>query len=362
VILRDRDVRALLGVVEVLADPCSLEELRQRSVDAMQTVVRSSLTAWNEVDPSTGHLSTPVVWPPLSEQLRGRFEATAEIFAANAGQHPVLQYFLKTGDGRPRAISDFCSQDEFHRTSLYQEFYRPLGVEDQIALQLPAATSVIAITLHQEWQVFTERERLVLNLLRPHLVQGYRNAQAYQRLERLLAAVEQRIEAAGEGLLLLDDHDRVDYASPNAQAILVHWLGTWHQPGLPERLDDWVRVRNTGRLPAAPPWPLIVQRHQRQLTIRRLPMPEQSGVALLVTERELSRSVPTILARLGLTPRQGQVLEIAMQGTTNAQIASQLEISPNTVEVHMTNALAKLGVDNRTAAANLIHQALSDIR
>jgi DNA-binding CsgD family transcriptional regulator len=358
--LRQRDIETLLVVVATLAEPCPLDQLRQRSVEAIPTIVRSSLTAWNEVDPASGTLSSPAIHPPPTTHVGGSFEAGLAVFAAHAHQHPVLGHFIATGDGRPYAISDFVSQAQFHETPLYQEFYRVLGVDDQIALQLPSPSPVVAITLHQDWQTFTRRERLLLNLIRPQLSQGYRNAQAYERLDRLLTAVEHHIETAGEGLLLLDNHDHVDYASPNAQIILARWYGTWRQPALPDRLDQWIRAHHTSRLPPAPPWPLMLQRHRRQLTVRRLPIPRDNGIALLVTEHELTRSAGAVLARLGLTPRQSEVLDLATQGRTNAQIAAQLHISPNTVEAHMTNALNKLGVDNRTAAANLIHQATSD--
>ena len=63
------------------------------------------------------------------------------------------------------------------------------------------------------------------------------------------------------------------------------------------------------------------------------------------------------LARLGLTPRQIQVLELAIRGKPNASISRELGISISTVESHMTLALARLGVESRTAAASLIFQA-----
>ncbi len=46
-----------------------------------------------------------------------------------------------------------------------------------------------------------------------------------------------------------------------------------------------------------------------------------------------------------------EVLVLIAQGRTNAQIASELFISPKTAGVHVTHILDKLGVSNRVEAA-----------
>jgi DNA-binding CsgD family transcriptional regulator/tetratricopeptide (TPR) repeat protein len=59
----------------------------------------------------------------------------------------------------------------------------------------------------------------------------------------------------------------------------------------------------------------------------------------------------------GLTRREVEVLRLIAQGASNASIAEQLCLSPRTVNVHLTNLYAKLGVTSRTAAARfaLLH-------
>ncbi len=59
----------------------------------------------------------------------------------------------------------------------------------------------------------------------------------------------------------------------------------------------------------------------------------------------------------GLTSREVEVARLAADGTSNREIASSLAISPRTVERHITNVLAKLGLRNRTELATVVHAA-----
>lgn len=52
-----------------------------------------------------------------------------------------------------------------------------------------------------------------------------------------------------------------------------------------------------------------------------------------------------------LTPQQYRVLERVAQGRLNKQIAAELAIEETTVKAHVSAALAKLGVRNRTQAS-----------
>jgi DNA-binding CsgD family transcriptional regulator len=53
----------------------------------------------------------------------------------------------------------------------------------------------------------------------------------------------------------------------------------------------------------------------------------------------------------GLTRREVEVLRLVAVGRTNQAIATELFLSEKTVERHVSNILAKLGVGSRTAAA-----------
>jgi two-component system, NarL family, response regulator NreC len=58
---------------------------------------------------------------------------------------------------------------------------------------------------------------------------------------------------------------------------------------------------------------------------------------------------------VGLTLREREVLHLAVEGLTSAEIASRLVISPRTVETHRGNLMKKLGLHSQ---ADLVRYAL----
>jgi DNA-binding CsgD family transcriptional regulator len=92
----------------------------------------------------------------------------------------------------------------------------------------------------------------------------------------------------------------------------------------------------TGRLGAAP------------LAARIDDLARRSRVALSDT----AAATP----RLGLTPREQEVLRLVAEGRSNREIADALFISSKTASVHVSNILAKLGVSGRGEAAATAHR------
>ena len=62
------------------------------------------------------------------------------------------------------------------------------------------------------------------------------------------------------------------------------------------------------------------------------------------------------VARLGLTPRELEVLLLVAEGRTNRVIGETLFMSEKTASVHVSRILAKLGVSGRVEAAAVAHR------
>jgi len=59
---------------------------------------------------------------------------------------------------------------------------------------------------------------------------------------------------------------------------------------------------------------------------------------------------PQARAALGISPREMTVLEELAAGRSNKEIATRLEVSPNTVKTHVAQIFEKLGAKRRTDA------------
>ncbi len=73
---------------------------------------------------------------------------------------------------------------------------------------------------------------------------------------------------------------------------------------------------------------------------------------LLRLARDTSSDSPAEFSKeLGLTTREGEVLSWLSKARPNRDIAQILGLSPRTIDKHLEQIYAKLGVENRTAAA-----------
>ncbi|MBI4445592.1 MAG: helix-turn-helix transcriptional regulator [Acidobacteria bacterium] len=260
-------------------------------------------------------------------------------------------------------ISDFISQRQFHRLGLYNEFFRQLSVEHQIAFILPAPPPlVIGIAVNRAHRDFSECDRLFLNLLSPHLIQAYRNAEAVTQMQGQLALVQHTLEKLDQGVIVLTRDGRVTLA--NAQAIqwLTDYFGSRSVLGnsLPENLQRWLSHQEAlldakDDLPP-PQKPLVVEREAKRLVVRHLCEPAQC--VLLFDEQQTALS-PQAFELLGLSQREAEVLLWVAQGKTNIELGIILGLSPRTVQKHLERIFQKLGVENRTAAAAMAHEIAS---
>ncbi len=69
--------------------------------------------------------------------------------------------------------------------------------------------------------------------------------------------------------------------------------------------------------------------------------------ALLRPAKPLPADLKAHLVALGLSAREGDVIELVLVGFSHKEIADRLSISPDTVKKHTYNVYRKLGVQNR---------------
>jgi DNA-binding CsgD family transcriptional regulator len=313
------------------------------------------------------HVSYAETCPDLSEFFNAG--STPEIATPEVGrlleehmiEHSPLVYYMRTGDGRAARISDYVSQSRYHDTGLYSDFYRHYDIEDDLCLGIATEPSrSIGIAWHSD-RLFTDRERSLANLVRPHIVQAWKNARLFSEMIGQLQFLERGLEGASQGLIACDSEGRVRCITALARKYLMEYFETSKKLDrqIPEPLLSWVRCQSAQLNQNDPPpaqMPLVVEREESQLTVRLLS--SAGGILLLLKEKNPARLAATLEEHC-LSRRESDVLAWASQGKTNGEIAAILAISLPTVKKHMEHILHKLGVETRTAAAAAALQFLS---
>ncbi len=351
------DSALLLEVVRACATAASPAAFAQAALDRIPTLIPCDHLAYNVVDLVERTVDGSVAPAELDAPSVKR--SIAQALARNAHEHPLITYYGRTHDGRALKISDFLSQRQLHRLSLYQELYGPLGVEWQMAISLPVRPPlVVGIALSRARPDFSERERDLLDLLRPHLAQAHTTMLARAEAERTLRALAQRDEVTDGAVILLDAAGRPEAMSGPAAAWLAACDGRSRlRPELPEPLAMWYRAQQQmlGHTAPLSPSPLRLERGGERLTVYLLP--DVDGRQALFLRRESRDSPPEQPgAGLGLTRRQQEVLRWVAEGQTNQQVALRLGVSARTVQKHLRLIYDRLGVATRTAAAKRLLQ------
>ncbi len=218
----------LLGAIgEAGADRAAFARL---GVERLPTLVASEFTTLSVCDLVSGRRQVyGLPAGALSAEDRKAFDR-------HFSEHPLVRFHgYGGGGGVTQRISDCLPPARFRESALYNDYYRRIRIDHAMALPIYVRDGLlVSFVLNRSRRDFSDHERALLDVLRPHLARLYRRTRALERL----------------------------------------------------------------------------------------------------------------------TAREGEVLNWIARGKSDAQIGAILGISARTVQKHLQNLYAKLGVENRTAAAN----------
>jgi len=338
----------------------TLDSFPRHVIGLLPRLIRADSCGLNETNFSRRRFET-FATPSLGVRVPDADEALARLMH----HHPMVLHNRNT-DQRALKMSDLLSQRQFHRLELYDVVYRPARVEYLMTggFEVSPAGDIVTLAFGREARDFTEDERDLLNLLRPHLRQAYANADAMTTCQSQLELREQDLEEAVNGAVIVVR----DRAIKHASRLAHRWLASFFRDGktpndeLPDLVQRWLRfcaASLDAKSDPKPCTPLTVEASGERLNILLLKT-TGSGDLVLLLKREVAAERPELLQRLGLARREAEVLLWISRGKTSREIAAILSITRRTVDKHVERIHRKLGAETRTAAAAIAWAAMHE--
>jgi DNA-binding CsgD family transcriptional regulator len=182
-LLTHTNLQRLLEAIGTLSKPMRPEQLPRQFTQVLQTLI-----------PGEFHGVSVVVRPKRAGDLGRRettlspapadWESLAQIFASQYRRFP-LRPIRESGDlYRPLAVSDIASRRKFESLDLYHDYYRVLGVADDLSVNFGELNHRVCVAILRARRGFSTQDRTLLAALRPHLELAYRYASALASLEK----------------------------------------------------------------------------------------------------------------------------------------------------------------------------------
>jgi DNA-binding CsgD family transcriptional regulator len=340
----------LLSAVETIYGISSLAQYPSGIYSALKEILPCDTMCYNEI--ALPDLLKSWIMEP-AEALPGRL--LKESFLRHYTEHPVFLHYTRSGDLNSYRISDFLSRQQFHNSTLYNEYYRKASVEYQLATCfLLSPKLMVGITLDRHCTDFSEEDRLFLDLLRPHLVQAYYNVEKLELMKGIIGT-------GGKELLFVSRTGQVGLASDDAWRMISKYFNVKHfRHYLPDVLNSWIvheraRLDDIDDVPSTLA-PLVVSKDNQKLIISFLWGGRSAGQDIILIEEESELITTGLLVGTQLTDREYDILAFLSQGKTNSEIGQALSISPLTVKKHLEHIYSKLGVHSRSAAVARFYQ------
>jgi DNA-binding CsgD family transcriptional regulator len=180
--ISELDLHRLLGIATGEHRELSAEGLPLSLLDDLTGLIRCDEVSFLLLDAGTRAADFEQFAPVPA----GEGDSDDEPFWTHYWDSRPCSYPDHSGDLRSvTRVSDFYSAREWHATGMYCDYFHPAGIEHELMMCLPVGPgspggpgrSVRLIFFRGAGPDFSERDRGLLTLLRPHLDEAYRTAE-----------------------------------------------------------------------------------------------------------------------------------------------------------------------------------------
>jgi len=141
----------------------------RHGVASLARLVPSELATLSICELDTGHRRV------VSDVAGALSRDQVEAFDRHFHVHPLVRAHGRNPAAVTRRISDLVPAARFRATPLYNEYYRPIGIEHAMAAPIHVHRHMlVSFVFNRGGRDFTERERARLEAVRPHLGNLYR--------------------------------------------------------------------------------------------------------------------------------------------------------------------------------------------
>jgi DNA-binding CsgD family transcriptional regulator len=351
-LLSQNEYELFLNCIRELHAFRDLNALRSWLLDtALPQLIPSDWLSYNEVDLLNPANTLAILKPESSTIFQQLFPRFREV----VHQHPLINRQLASADFPVHKISDFLSQESYHRLELYQDVYRQMGVEYQIAATIKLEPHrITAFALSRQQTDYTERDRAILEMLRPHRVVAFNNLALAREHQAILDTATLALNEVSSATIIVDPHGCILYHTGPG----LRWIGATSPGILPATVLHWLKL------------PAISSARENmslftdagEIRLRSVPTSHGERLLLVLTLVNDRRPAAAFLPVSGLSKRESEVAHWVCIGKSNAEIAGILGISPRTVHKHLEHIFEKLGVETRLALARRMLDAAAPLR
>jgi DNA-binding NarL/FixJ family response regulator len=336
--LSERDATAVLSLVGVLGELDDAEAFPPSFLAQVAHHLGTRYASYSELDRRNERTSLTASWADGEELVWRPLDDSPQVspYWRLRDSHPCCRFREQANVWtKAHTVSDFASTRAFKRTEIWDQWYRELRINYWLDVGLTphhGRTRVFLFT-HDDHD-FGEREKLILDLLVPHLEQRAGRVAVARDAMAALSAIDEETDGSVQDVVLATRTGTIEFASVRARGLMTRYFG--RSTRLPKALSPLLHGSTV----------VSARCGTGRLTVRAARA--SNLLILLLAETDVRVDL--------LSTRQRQVLGHAAAGLTDAQIAEELGIAAGTVRKHLEQIYERLDVHNRTSAIALLRR------
>ena len=175
--LSNQELHAALDVLHAIGEDCAgSADFARRGVACLPRLVASELTTLSVCDLGSGHRSV------VSDQPGAISRREIEAFDHYFYDHPLVREHGRNPGAVTKRIADCLPDGAFRSSALFNEYYLAIGIDHVAAVPIHVDQRLlVSFVLNRAAVPFSDRERELLDIVRPHLANLYRLSVAIDR-------------------------------------------------------------------------------------------------------------------------------------------------------------------------------------